>query len=178
MQYWDLELEYNTVDIARLLTNKYIHIYYTYIQTDRHTHMHTGLSTLVLLVSLDLNWAWKSEYDVPNCMSCHKTTVVINGRTQCFHDFQYNRFISFLQDLSIFSDMDRLWRVTYGTMYSWMVCLNRPYIFGCLPQILLIHSWIHRPICNSPHKFVNPFIVSNLGNLTFPRNSPGRSAVH
>ena len=85
MQYWDLELEYNTAGIARLLTNKYIHIYYTYIQTD--THMHTRLSTLVRLVSLDLSWASKSEYDVPNGMSCHKTTVVINGRTQCFNDF-------------------------------------------------------------------------------------------
>ena len=47
-------------------------------------------------------------YHVPKCISCHKATVVINGRLHCFHGYIYVMPILLLGDLSaryVFSEL-------------------------------------------------------------------------
>ena len=52
-------------------------------------------------------------YHVAKCMSCHKTTVVITGRTHCFHDYIYITIILLLWDLSNLCVVDQLWPLIY-----------------------------------------------------------------
>ena len=47
-------------------------------------------------------------YNVPKCMSCHKTIVVITGRTHCSHDRIYITPVLLLWDLSTLCVVDHL----------------------------------------------------------------------
>ena len=77
----------------------YIYIYYAHLASVRFEHsvcrgslMTTYITLLALLVEHSLvHWYRQcvTVHDVPKCMSCHKTIVVITGRAHCFHDYIY-----------------------------------------------------------------------------------------
>ena len=50
-------------------------------------------------------------YHVPKCISWHKATVVITGRSHCFHDNIYVILILLLWDLRSLFVMDHLWQL-------------------------------------------------------------------
>ena len=56
-------------------------------------------------------------HNVPNCMSCHKTIVMITGRSYYFHDCIYITLILLLWDWNILCEVDHLWPIHIFVLY-------------------------------------------------------------
>ena len=62
------------------------------MQSRKHENTMPSRLSPQWLCSNSCTWA----HDVPKCMSCYKSTVVITGRTHCFHDCIYIYITSIL----------------------------------------------------------------------------------
>ena len=65
---------------------------------------------------------------VPKCINCHKTTVVINGRAHCFHDYIYINIYKFILYIYIYIYIYIIYIYIYTYIYIY-ICIYNMYIY-------------------------------------------------
>ena len=76
-------------------------------------------------------------HNVPKCMCCHNTIVVITGRAHCFHDCIHIKPILLLWDLSTLCVADHLWPLMYTYTYTYM------YVYICIYMNIYIYIYVY-----------------------------------
>ena len=106
-----------------VLMNGYIYSKSIYIYTQIYMQSWKQRGLRLSPQSLCGNSCTRAD-DVPKCMGCHKATVAITGRANCFHDCIYITLILLLWDLSTLCVVNHLWPLyTFIYIFIYMYIL-------------------------------------------------------